>query len=420
MYTFASIKRKTQLSFVTFLAKRLMGSGKTEFSRPAINIAVISVALSVAVMIISIAIVKGFQKEIRDKVIGFNGDIQITRFDNNVSYELQPLDSKQSFITGLKKTEGVKNVQAYATKAGIIKTDQQIEGVVLKGVGSDYNWDFFRSKLVSGRLPEFQDTIPSEEVLISKETAHRLKIKLSDPLRMYFINEGENAPRGRKFKVAGIYETGFGELDVLYVFCDIAQIRKLNNWAPAQVGGFEVLLNDYNNLDKMAPIVYNSVGYNLNSQSVKDLYPQIFEWLQLLDGNVIIILILMVLVAAVSMISALLILVLERTTMIGILKALGSGNHEIQQFFLLLAGYILIQGLFWGNLTGIGLLLLQKYTGLITLPQESYYVSVVPVYFNAWYIAALNMGTLLVCLFILVLPTIVISRISPVKAIRFD
>jgi lipoprotein-releasing system permease protein len=408
------------LSFVTFLSKRLTGSGRTEFSRPAINIAVTSVALSLAVMLISIAVVKGFQNEIRDKVIGFHGDIQVSRYDNNVSYELQAIDGTTGFLPVLKKTHGIRCIQSFSTKAGIIKTNDQIEGVVLKGVGPDYNWDFFRSKLAEGRLPVFQDTIVSDEVMISRETSRRLKLQLGEAVRMYFVNGEEKIPRGRKFKIAGIYETGFGELDKLYVICDINQIRKLNNWQSGQVGGYEILLENFNDINTILPEVYTAIGYNLNAQSVKELYPQIFEWLGLLDANVIIILMLMVLVAAVSMISALLILVLERTPMIGVLKALGSGNGQIRRFFLILAGYILMQGLLWGNVIGIGFMLFQRYTGLITLPQESYYVSTVPIYFNAWYILALNIGTMFVCLLILLLPTYVVSKISPVKAIRFD
>ena len=408
------------MSFVTFLSARLTGSGRTEFSRPAIRIAVVSVALSVAVMLIAVAVVKGFQNEIRDKVIGFHGDIQISRYDNNVSYELQAIDGTTGFLPVLKKIPDIKSIQSFSTKAGIIKTDDQIEGVVLKGVGADYNWTFFRSKLVEGKIPGYQDSVTSDQVMVSRETARRLRLHTGEAVRMYFVNGEEKVPRGRKFYISGIYETGFGELDKLYVICDINQIRKLNAWKPGQVGGYEILLNTYSDIHKVLPEVYSTIGYNLNAQSVKELYPQIFEWLGLLDANVIIILVLMVLVAAVSMISALLILVLERTPMIGILKALGSGNRQIRRFFLILAGYILVQGLLWGNLIGIGFMLLQQVTGLIKLPQESYYVSIVPIYFNAWYIAAINIGTLLVCLMILLLPTYVVSKISPVKAIRFD
>ncbi|HPT04181.1 MAG TPA: ABC transporter permease [Bacteroidales bacterium] len=401
-----------------FIARRILSGNRDNFSRPIVRIAILSIALGLAVMLVSVAIVTGFQTQIRDKVIGFGSHIQITAFNSNVSYESNPIPKKQPFYPGLEKVKGIRHIQVYATKAGIIKTDEQIQGVVLKGIGSDYDWSFFKNKIVEGKPIAISDTGKTDEVLISRNLANMLKLKLHDDLRMYFINQ--NQTRARKFVIAGIYQTGLEEFDKMYVICDIAHIQKLNNWSTGEVAGFEVLINDFDDLKTMRETVKDNIGYDLKAESIRDMYPQIFDWLALQDTNVAIILTLMVLVSGIAMISTLLILILERTNMIGILKALGMKNSGIRKIFLYNSAYIIGKGLLWGNLAGITLCWFQLHFGIIKLPQESYYVSVVPI--NLYYLPILliNIGTLLVCMILLIVPSHIISRIQPVKAIRWD
>lgn len=371
-------------------------------------------------MIVSVAIVTGFQKEIRDKVIGFGTHIQITKFDSNESLEAQPIEKNQPFYPSFNDVEGIRHIQVFATKAGIIKTNDAMEGAVLKGVGTDYDWSFFQNRIIEGNIPVLNDSTKSKDVIISKILATRLKLKCNDSIRMYFIMQDQTQPKGRKFHISGIYETGLEEYDKVYVIGDIAQIQKLNKWSKTQVGGFEVLINDFNDLDKMSEYVYENIAYDLDSKNIKQLNPQIFDWLDLLDMNVIIILILMILVSAINMISTLLILILERTNMIGILKALGSKNTSIRKIFLYTSFYLIGKGLLWGNIIAIGLCLIQKHTGVITLSLESYSMSHVPINLNISYILLLDTGTIIVCLIMLIIPSFIISKISPVKAIRFS
>lgn len=368
------------------------------------------------------AIVTGFQKEIRDKVIGFGAHIQISKYDSNSSLEAQPIDKNQSFYPAFDTVPGIRHIQVYATKAGIIKTDEQMEGVVLKGIGSDYDWSFFQNRIVDGTIFKVNNSFKSKDVIISKLLARRMKLKTGDSLRMYFIlkDQTQTQPKARKLHISGIYETGLEEFDKVFVIGDIAQIQSLNKWNNNQVAGFEIILDDFKDLDKISEFVYKNIGYDLNSKNIKQLNPQIFDWLGLQDMNVIIILTLMILVAAINMISTLLILILERTNMIGILKALGAKNGSIRKIFLYTSANLIGKGLFWGNLIAISLCLLQKQFGIITLPQESYYMSTVPINLNIFYILMLNAGTLLMCMLMLIIPSYIITKISPVKAIRFS
>jgi lipoprotein-releasing system permease protein len=367
-------------------------------------------------MILSICIVTGFQKEIQEKVIGFGAHIQITNFDKNASYELRPVNRNPAFLGQIRSFDGVKHVQVFATKAGIIKTTETIEGVVLKGIDKDFNWDFFRSRILYGSTFTVSDTGKSNSVLISRYTSKRLKLKVGDDLVMYFVQQ---PARVRKFKIAGIYETGLEELDKLFVVCDIRHIQKLNDWKEDQVGGFEILISDFNRLDELGNKVYNTVDYTFNAATIKDLYPQIFDWLKLQDINVTIIIILMLLVAGINMITALLIMILERVSMIGILKAMGATNVNIRRVFLYVAAYLTLTGIIAGNFFGILLSLLQKHFGIIKLSQESYYVPVVPINLEPFTILLLNTGTFVVCVVMLLLPSYMVTKISPVKAITF-
>lgn len=404
-----------------FIARRIFSMKELgNLSRPAVRVAVVSIILSIAVMIVSVSIVTGFKKEIRNKVIGFGAHIQISKYDSNTSLEGEPIDKKQDFYPAFDTVPGIKHIQVYATKAGIISTGEEMEGVELKGIGSDYDWSFFKNRLIDGDTFTVKDSVRSKKILISKYLANRLKFKTGDTVRMYFIQKERTQPKGRKFVISGIYETGLEEYDKTFVICDIAQIQSLNKWTSNQISGFEILLDDFNDLDKISQYVYKNIGYDLDAKNIEQLNPQIFDWLGLQDINVVIILTLMTLVAAINMISTLLILILERTNMIGVLKAVGTRNISIRRIFLYTTANLIGKGLLWGNIIALGLCFLQKYTGLFTLPQDSYYVTEVPVNLNIYYILMLNGGTLLVCMLMLIIPSYIISRISPVKAIRYN
>jgi lipoprotein-releasing system permease protein len=369
-------------------------------------------------MLISVAILQGFQKQVKDKVSGFGAHIQITGFNSNNSYEPSPVSLNDINLDALKTINGVKQIQPFGLKAGIIKTTDQIHGVVLKGVDKDYDWGFFEDKLSVGHLPSVKKEGLSNDILLSGNVARMLNIKAGDDLRMYFISE--NSTRGRKFKVCGIYNTGLSEFDETYVFGDIGQIRRLNDWDSLTVSGVEIFIEPFKDLDRIAESVYQTTGYNLNNQTIKQLYPQIFDWIELQDVNVIIILILMALVSGITMISTLLILILERTRDIGILKAIGSNNTSIRKIFVYASIYITGYGLLWGNVIALGLIGLQSATGLIPLPEESYFISYVPVNIGFIDILLINLATLLVCTFMMIIPSLIVKYISPVTALRYD
>jgi lipoprotein-releasing system permease protein len=416
MFIFAPLSSRF-LNTELFIARRIVSRNKANFSRPIVLIAIVSIALGLAVMFMSVAILTGFQQAIREKVIGFGGHIQVTHFSQTQSLDPLPVSRNQDFLPALRRMPEIRHIQVFGTKAGIIKTEEQIQGMVLKGVGTDYDWSFFRDKMIAGRIPMLSDTGRSDEVIISGTIAGMLNLKLNDDLRMYFVSG--DVVLGRKFKICGIYQSGMEEFDKMYVIGDIRHIQKLNHWAPDQVGGFEITLKDFNDLDRVGGDVYRTIGFSLDAKTIRQLYPQIFDWLNLQDINVIIILVLMVLVAAITMISTLLILILEKTRMIGTLKALGMRNTGIRRIFLYNSVYIIGLGVLTGNLIGFAIALLQLRFGFLKLPEESYYVSVVPVHLGALNIILLNLGTVLVCYLMLIIPSMVITKVSPVKAIRF-
>ncbi|MDP4221744.1 MAG: ABC transporter permease [Bacteroidota bacterium] len=409
-----------------FIAQRLIKGRRegTSFSRPINVIAIIGIALGLAVMILAVSILTGFKQQIRDKIVGFGSNIQILNYDSNLSLETIPISDTQPFIPKIKEIPGIKHIQVFATKAGIIKTSDAIQGVVLKGIGSDFDWNFFRSNMVDGSVFTVTDTGRTNNVIISKKIADMLKLKTGDSFAMYFV---QDPPRSRKFTISGIYETSLEEFDKVYVFCDIGHIRRLNGWTDDQVSGFEVFINDFDRLDEMTLAVRDVIGYKLLEDktqfkvtNIRIRYPQIFDWLNFQDINVIIIIILMLLVAGFNMISGLLILILEKTNMIGIIKALGSENITIRRVFLYQAAYLISKGLLWGNVVGIGLAYLQLKTGLVTLDPTSYYIKTVPVNLNLTHIILLNVGTMIAIILMLLIPSQLISRIMPVKAIRYD
>lgn len=410
----------SKLNLELFIAKRILSNTKGNFSRPIVKIAIISIALGLATMIVSVAIVTGFQSEIRDKVIGFGSHIQISNYDSNVGLEPTPISKNQEFYPSITNIDGIRHIQVFAYKFGIIKTDEQFEGVLLKGVGSDFDWDFFKKNMVEGDVFTVSDTAKTNEIIISKYLASRLKFKTGDKLIMNFIVD--NDQRARAFKIAGIYYTGLQDFDEQYVIGDIAHIQKLNKnkWEKDEVAGFELLIDDFNKIEELTNFVYSNIDASLYAESIIEKFPQLFDWLSLLDTNVYIILLLMVIVAAINMISTLLILILEKTNMIGILKSLGTNNWSVRKIFLYNSAYIIGKGLLWGNIIGVSICVLQYYFKILTLDPESYYVDFVPINFNFLYLILLNICTAIVCVLMLLLPSYIITRISPVKAIRFN
>jgi lipoprotein-releasing system permease protein len=409
-----------------FIAQRLIKGRRagTSFSRPINVIAIIGIAMGLAVMILAVAILTGFKLQIREKIVGFGSNIQIVNFDSNLSFETAPIHQGQEFIEKIRKIPGISHIQVFATKAGIIKTDEDFQGVVLKGIGSDFDWTYFRSNMVDGSVFTVTDTARTDKVIISKKISDMLRLETGDSFAMHFV---QDPPRMRRFTVSGIYETSLEEFDKIYVFCDIGHIKRLNGWDDDQISGFEIFIKDFDKLDKMTAAVRDAIGYRLKEDdeqfkvtNIRTKYPQIFDWLNFQDVNVIIIILLMLIVAGFNMISGLLILILEKTNMIGVLKALGTDDVTIRRVFLYQAAYLISKGLLWGNIIGIGLAFLQLKTGLITLDPSSYYIKTVPVNLELVHILLLNAGTMAAILFMLLVPSNLISRITPVKAIRYD
>lgn len=411
-----------------FIAQRMI-KGRREgesFSRPINVIAIVGISVGLAVMILAIAILTGFKQQIREKIVGFGSHIQILNYDSNISYETAPISISQDFLPEIRSMEGIRHIEVFATKAGIIKTDEDIQGVVLKGVGPDFDWDYFRSNMVEGQVFTVTDTaeFPGTKVVISKLISDMLKLKTGDSFAMHFI---QDPPRMRKFTVSGIYETSLEEFDKIYLFCDIGQIRRLNGWEDDQVSGFEIFIDDFKRLDEMTFRVMDAVGYmisenetNVRVTNIRDRFPQIFDWLNFQDLNVVVIIILMLLVAGFNMISGILILILEKTNMIGVLKALGSENRTIRRVFMYQAAYLIGKGLLWGNITGIGLALIQLKTGLISLNPASYFIKTVPINLDILHLFLLNTGTMAVIIMMLLIPSQLVSRIVPVKAIKYE
>lgn len=409
-----------------FIAQRLI-KGRREgasFSKPINVIAIAAIAIGIAVMILAVAILTGFKQQITDKVVGFGSHIQIVNFDSNISYETAPVSTNLSFMPKIKDMPGIKHVEVFATKAGIIKTDEDIQGVVLKGIGSDFDWSYFKTFIVDGSVFSVTDTATTNSVIISKKIASMLKLKTGDSFAMHFV---QDPPRMRKFTISGIYETSLEEFDKIYIFCDIKHIQRLNGWKNDEVSGFEIFIDDFNRLDIMTQAVRDVIGYRISENepkvkvtNIRMKYPQIFDWLNFQDTNVIVIIVLMLVVSGFNMISGLIILILEKTNMIGILKALGSEDGTIMKVFLYQAVYLIVKGLFWGNIIGIGLASLQLWTGLISLDPSSYYLKTVPINLEAVHILLLNLGTMAIIVLVLLIPAQLVSRITPVKAIRFD
>lgn len=403
------------------IARRIISKNGSNsgFSGPIILINVIGIALGIGAMLLSDSVVGGFKKDIAELVSGFDAHIRIANFDNNESYDFKPVSTNQSFVNMVSGHPDVASFQVFAQKPGIIKANDQIHGVVVKGVSKDYDWNFFSGKLLEGDVLQMNDSATSEGVLISAYIKNALNLKLGDYFPVFFIQD--NQQRARKLKVTGVYETGLGDqFDELFVFADIRHIQKLNGWKADEVAGFEITLRDFNKLESFFEWLKMNIGYDLQAATIKEKNIQLFSWLNAQDINAIVVIVLMIAVACINMISALLILILERTNMIGILKSVGSSDHSIRKVFLYVAAYLIGKGLLWGNLVAILFLLLQQHFGFLKLDAETYLLSKVPVYINIVHVVALNVGTIGVCLLVLLLPTALIYRISPVKTIRFS
>jgi len=393
-------------------------------SRSIVQLSVFSISLSVAVMIITLAVVTGFKKEIRNRAVGFGSHIQILNFDSNNSFESLPVSSNQSFLPALHQIPGIKHIQVFATKPGIIKAGKENQGVIAKGIGPDFDWSFFESNLVKGRSFRVQDTIKTNDVLISRKLASLLKLDVGDEFPMFFFDE---RPRPRRFKICGLFETSLDEFDKQFILTDISHIQKLYDWEPDQITGFEILIENYHQIDFITDMVREVAGFHflddgsrLKVVNIKEKYPQIFQWLNLLDMNVLVILLLMITVAIVNMISGLIILILDRTQAIGLLKAIGSNNQTIKKIFLYQALFLIVKGMIIGNAIAIVIAFLQDKFQIMKLNQTSYFIDYVPVNLTAPILIFTNLGSLFMIFIAMYLPALIILRIEPVKTLRYN
>lgn len=393
-------------------------------SRPIVRVAVAGIAVGIMVMVLTLAVVQGFQDEIRKKVTGFGAHIQITHYDSNISLEADSLNRYQPTVESLKDFPGIRHIQVFGIKHGIIKNQEQLLGVVLKGVDPEFDWNFFQQHIVEGEIFGFPDTV-GDRVIVSQFMADKLGLEVNKKIKMFFLSDGRS--RARAFVVSGIYNTGLTEgYDDKFVICDLRQVQALNHWDSNAVAGFEILLDDNvpvddaERLGSLTDRVNDELDYELIAENIRDLTPSIFSWLDVLDTNAIIIIVLMIFVGMINMISALLILIIDRTNMIGTLKALGAANWVVMKIFLRSGSGMILRGMLIGNFLGIGLCMLQKYTGLIGLDEESYYINVVPINIVWTDILLLNVSTLMICSLALLLPALLVTKITPVRALRFS
>ena len=410
-----------------FIARRIYREpgDRHKVSRPAIRIATIGVAIGLAVMLITVAVVTGFKHTIRDKVVGFGSHIQVMNFLTMQTTDPYPVCLDDSLMKVLRGIEGVRHAERYALTQGILKTDDDFMGIMFKGVGKEYDLSFLQQHLIEGKMPQLSDTASHYQLLLSKMVADKMQLKVGNKVFAYFIYK-DNV-RARRFTICGIYETNMTQFDQNLCFTDLHTTVKLNGWQAGECTGAELLVDNFEQLDATAQNVVSKVnrtqdhnGGTLTSQTIYETYPQIFSWLDLLDVNVWIILALMVCVAGFTMISGLLIIILERTQMIGVLKALGSNNKTIRHTFLWFAAFIIGKGLLWGNMIGIGLIILQQQTGIVKLDPATYYVSTAPLELNIPVVLLLNAATLFICIFVLIAPSYLISHIHPAKSMRYE
>lgn len=413
------------MNLAFFIAKRLITGKETKnsISAPILKIAIAAIAIGLIMMLVAIATSLGLKLKIREKIAAFNGHIQIYNYDNNRSeVSVTPVSLEQEFYPEFHSVSGVEHVQAVAVKAGIIRTAETFEGILAKGVGGDFKWDNFQEFLVEGALPDFSGKL-NEQTLLSRSLANKLQLTVGDTYLAIFLKNGDVSvpPNNRRFEVTGIYESGFEELDASYVLVDLRHVQRMNKWQQNEVGHFEVFLEDFDDLKEKTAEIYANTLSSLDTKNLGNKYFKIFEWLELFDLNTALIIGIMVIVGGINMITALLVLILERTPMIGVLKALGSQNWTIRKVFLINAAYLIGLGLFWGNLIGLGFIFLQKRFQFLRFPNpEEYYVTIIPVEISLVDILLLNLGVMVLCLLMLLVPSYAISKISPVKAIKFE
>jgi lipoprotein-releasing system permease protein len=410
------------LNYELFIAKRIIAGKKykNSISSPIIKIAITAIALGIIIMLIAVATGSGLQYKIRDKMAGFKGHVQIVNYDaNNSDVSTNPIEKNQDFYPKFKNITGIKSIQVFANKGGILRTKTDFEGIIFKGVSTDYDWSFFEEYLVAGKVPNFKQP-RTREVLLSQTVMNRLQLKLNDTILATFLKTATSSlPSNRKYIISGIYNSGFAQFDKSMMIGDIREVQKLNKWTENQVGGFEVILDNFDEIDAKGEEIYRQTSSTLRSTTIVDTYQNIFDWIKLFDNNIWFIIGIMIVIAGINMITALLVLILERVQMIGILKALGSYSASIRKIFLYNAGYLILKGLFWGNIIGLLLLFIQYYFEVITLNPETYYVTTMPVYISFTAIVMLNFGTLFLCFLMLIIPSYIITKIEPSKAIKF-
>jgi lipoprotein-releasing system permease protein len=413
------------LNYEFFIAKRIIKAKqyKSSVSATIIKIAIAAIAIGIIMMMVAIATGMGLQKTIQEKVAAFNGHIQISNFDNNYSeVSLMPLDPNQEFYPEFTLVSGVNHIQAVAIKAGIIRTEKTFEGILAKGVGTDYNWTAFEDFLKAGRFPNVSEKRENREVLISSYLARRLELNLGDTFKTLFLKEDTSQiPNERTFEIVGIYDSGFQKFDENVMLVDIRHIQRMNRWRNGEIGNFEVFIDDFTTIQQKTQEIYDAIPATLDTRSVVTKFPFIFEWISLFDVNIFLIIGIIIIVGGINMITALLVLILDRTPMIGILKSLGSSDWSIRKIFLYNASYLIGVGLLWGNILGIALIWTQHAFGYLKFPNpEQYHTAIIPIHIEIWHIIALNIGTLILCVIMLLLPSYIITKISPVKAIKFQ
>tara|TARA_B110000902_G_scaffold222950_1_gene259445 strand:+ start:2906 stop:4168 length:1263 start_codon:yes stop_codon:yes gene_type:complete len=410
------------LNYELFIAKRIIAGKKykNSISSPIIKIAITAIALGIIIMLIAVATGSGLQYKIRDKMAGFKGHVQIVNYDaNNSDVSKTPVEKNQDFYPKFKNITGIKSIQVIANKGGILRTKTDFEGIIFKGVSTDYDWSFFEEYLVAGKVPNFKQP-RTREVLLSQTVMNRLQLKLNDTILATFLKTATSSlPSNRKYIISGIYNSGFAQFDKSMMIGDIREVQKLNKWTENQVGGFEVILDNFDEIDAKGEEIYRQTSSTLRSTTIVDTYQNIFDWIKLFDNNIWFIIGIMIVIAGINMITALLVLILERVQMVGILKALGSYSASIRKIFLYNAGYLILKGLFWGNIIGLSLLFIQYYFEVITLNPETYYVTTMPVYISFTAIVMLNFGTLFLCFLMLIIPSYIITKIEPSEAIKF-
>ena len=410
------------MNYELFIAKRIITGKKykNSISSPIIKIAITAIALGIIIMLIAVASAAGLQHKIRDKIAGFKGHIQIVNYDsNNSNISTIAIEKNQDFYPNFKTIKGIKNIQVFANKGGILRTKTDFEGIIFKGVTTDYDWTFFKEYVIAGRIPNLK--LPrTKEVLLSETIVNRLHLKLHDTILATFLKTTTSKlPSNRKYTIVGIYNSGFTEFDNTMMIGDLREVQNLNKWSKDEVGGFEIILENFNTIKAKGEEVYNQIGVTLNSKTILETNPTVFEWIQLFDNNVWFIIIIMILVAGINMITALLVLILERVQMIGILKALGGTNKSIRKIFLYNASYLILKGLFWGNIIGLSMLFIQYYFKVIALNPETYYVTTMPVHLTLNTILLLNIGTLIVSFLMLIIPSYIVTKIQPSTSIKF-